>query len=269
MKKVNYFFVLLCVACVFGSCAVGSYVPSTLNVGGISTQVVLSQANYRVVRNIETVVDINNDNLRRADVEKSAFAELMRKYPLTGSQAYINVVLEEVRREKFGMAGALQKRKQHVAVRATIIEFLQENGEPIKSVALPYNTALQREVKSEPQKSENKQVQVVEPPKETLYESKPLSNKEVSAEGKQQVQFAPNIEALTSKYSEKHKDSNRADVYYIALLMKTGQFNESKMHELELIFDVKDINIYKNDLTVKYLQKHCKGHDQNLEVFKK
>ena len=94
MKKFNYLLTLLFVVCVLGSCSIGSYVPSTLNVGGVSTQVVLSQANYRVVRNIETVVDINNTNLRRADVEKSAFAELTRKYPLTGSQAYINVVLE-------------------------------------------------------------------------------------------------------------------------------------------------------------------------------
>lgn len=161
MKKVNYFIVLLFIACIFGSCAVGSYVPTSLNVGGVSTQVVLSQANYRVVRNIETVVEINNDNLRRADVEKSAFAELTRKYPLTGSQAYINVILEEIRREKFGMGGGLQKRKQFVAVRATIIEFLQENGQPVKSVESPYNTAPQRDFSSP-----------IQPEKETSHDSK-------------------------------------------------------------------------------------------------
>lgn len=155
MKKINYFFTLICVAVVFSSCAIGSYVPSTLNVGGVSTQVVLSQANYRIVRNIETVVDINNTNLRRADVEKSAFAELTRKYPLTGSQAYINVVLEEVRRESH------TSLKQHVAIRATIIEFLQENGEPVKSVESPYNTVSQRTVPAET-KNVEKQTQIVE-----------------------------------------------------------------------------------------------------------
>ena len=134
MKKIYYFVALLFVACIFTSCHVGRYVPSTLNVGGVSTNVVLSQANFRVLRNIEAVIEVNNYNLRRADVEKSAFAELMRKYPITGSQAYINVVVEEIRREGYSGGGTLSDLKQYVAVRATIIEFLEANGQPIQSI---------------------------------------------------------------------------------------------------------------------------------------
>lgn len=235
MKKVNYFFVLLCVACVFGSCAVGSYVPSTLNVGGISTQVVLSQANYRIVRNVEAVIDINNDNLRRADVEKSAFAELMRRYPLTGSQAYINVVLEEVRREKFGMGGGLQKRYQHVAIRATIIEFLLSEGNPIQFQysESAYNTAPQREVKSEPQKTENK-----------------IAQTETALSSEQQ--------ALANKY-------------YIAWLSKTGHlsFDKQKQKELYQLFDKKEIDTLKTQNTTNGLEHSMKGYDKKLERFAK
>ena len=147
MKKIKYLAMLLVVACVLGSCAWGTYVPHSLNLLGNSTSVVLDKANYRVVRNVETVIEINNSHLRRADVEKSAFAELMRQYPLTGSQAYINVVVEEVRRENTNLFrfffGGKPKVKQYVAVRAIIIEFLQENGEPIKSVESPYTTVNQ------------------------------------------------------------------------------------------------------------------------------
>ena len=230
MKKINYFIVLLMVACIFGSCAVGSYVPTTLNVGGVSTQVVLSQANYRVVRNIETVVEINNDNLRRADVEKSAFAELTRKYPLTGSQAYINVVLEEIRREKFGMGGGIQKRKQFVAVRATIIEFLQENGQPVSSVESPYNTTSQRTVQPEVKNA-------VKP------KSKP--------------EDMPSLAKLSQ------------NKFYIALLLKTGKFNYSMQKEAEKYFDFKELNKLKTQNTLADLQDRSNEHDEIFEKFAK
>lgn len=247
MKKVNYFFVLLCVACVFGSCAVGSYVPSTLNVGGISTQVVLSQANYRIVRNVEAVIDINNDNLRRADVEKSAFAELMRRYPLTGSQAYINVVLEEVRREKFGMGGGLQKRYQHVAIRATIIEFLQENGEPVKSVESPYNTTPQRVVQSEPAKAERKQGQVAEQKAQVV---------------EQKIEEAELSSADISKLAKLSKNK-----YYIMSLLKSNNFDNNKKDEAARYFNIESLRQEKAKYSYKELQNKSADHDKVFEKF--
>lgn len=138
------------VTLMLSSCAVGTYMPSALNNYGTQTQVVLSGANYRIVRDVEVVIEVDNSNLKRQDVERSAYGELLRQYKLTGSQAFINVSIEQVRRESMGFFRALfvgiPKVKQYVAARATIIEFLQPNGEPIKSVETPYT----KTVKSTP-----------------------------------------------------------------------------------------------------------------------
>ena len=141
MKKIFY---LILVVVLASSCAAGYYAPHNVNQFGTQTQVVLSEANFRVVRHLEVVIDINNTNLKRADVEKSAYAELIRRANLTGSQALINVVIEEVRRESSNifriLFGVRTKITQHVAARGTIIEFLDKNGNPIQSVA-PQGTA--------------------------------------------------------------------------------------------------------------------------------
>lgn len=232
MKKNNFLFVLLCVASMFCSCKWGSYVPSTLNVGGTSTQVILSQANFRVVRNIEAVIEVNNDNLRRADVEKSAFAELTRKYPLTGSQAYINVVCEEIRRENSNIFrywfGGQPNLKQFIAVRATIIEFLQENGEPIQSVASPYNTAPQRTIQKE----------------------------NPTADERTQITKDP-------------KSQRVADEAYIMILLKKGQFDYKKKAEANQMFNIDALEKQKTKYSVNELQTLSEGYDKKLEKFNK
>lgn len=232
-KKRIYFVMAVCAACLFSGCAVGTYMPNSLNVSGTSTSVVLSQANFRVVRNVEVVVEINNTNLRRADVERSAFAELMRLYPLTGSQAYTNVVMEEVRRESMGFFRALiglPKRAQHVALRATIIEFLQPNGEPIASVQSPYYTP-----------------QAFQP------------------------QFQPKTET-SSNYVESIADlaKKEANRYYIALLFKTNKLNSKKIHEYDLyncFFGQYNIINIAQENSEEELQIKSKGHDKIFEQF--
>ncbi len=135
------------VTLMLSSCAVGTYMPTALNNYGTQTQVVLNGANYRIVRDVEVVIEVDNSNLKRKDVERSAYGELLRQYKLTGSQAFINVSIEQVRRESMGFFRALfvgiPKVKQYVAARATIIEFLQPNGEPIKSVETPYTKTVE------------------------------------------------------------------------------------------------------------------------------
>lgn len=142
MKKVSF---LMLVVLLTAGCARGYYAPHNVNQFGTQTQVVLGQANFRIVRNLEVVIDINNTNLKRADVEKSAYAELLRRANLTGSQALINVVIEEVRRESSNifrvLFSGIPKVTQHVAARATIIEFLDETGNPIPSVVSNFGTA--------------------------------------------------------------------------------------------------------------------------------
>ena len=141
MRKVS---ILLIVALIATSCAVGTYHPYARNNFGAQSTVVLDKANFRVVRDVEAIVDVNNTNLSRADVASSAYGELLRKAQLTGSQVLINVVIEEVRRESAGffrLLFGMPKRVQHVAARATIIEFLDENGNPTVSESYrPTNT---------------------------------------------------------------------------------------------------------------------------------
>lgn len=130
MKKIFYFALIAIVAT---SCK-GIYLPYATNHFGAQSQVVLNQANFRVVRNVEVVVDFDNTNMRRAEAEKSAYGELLREAQLTGSQVLINVVIEEVLRKGW-------HRHQYVAARATIIEFLDENGNPTVSESYrPTNT---------------------------------------------------------------------------------------------------------------------------------
>lgn len=130
MKKIFY---LMLATLMLSSCATGLYLPGKSNFG-MNTNVVLSQANYRIVRNLDITVEINNTNLKRVDVEKSAYAELLRQANLTGSQALANVVVEEVRRESTNLFG-FTKHVQFVSAHASIIEFLDATGNPTSSVS--------------------------------------------------------------------------------------------------------------------------------------
>ena len=78
MKKSLYLVVFIIGVLILSSCEVGRYMPRSINMFGAQTQVVLSQANFRVVRDIELVVEINNSHINREEAEKSAFAALMR-----------------------------------------------------------------------------------------------------------------------------------------------------------------------------------------------
>lgn len=131
MKKI---LMLVASTLMLASCATGVYFPGNSNFG-LTTNVVLSQANYRIVRNLDVTIEINNTNLKRRDVEKSAYAELLRQANLTGSQALSNVIVEEVRRIKMNMVG-FHKYQQYVSAHATVIEFLQEDGTPVKSIVV-------------------------------------------------------------------------------------------------------------------------------------
>ena len=130
MKK-NFYVAV--VALVMTSCASGIYLPGKSNFG-MNTNVVLSQANFRIVRNLDVTIEINNTNLKRVDVEKSAYAELLRQANLTGSQALANVVVEEVRRENMNFWG-FYKHKQYVSAHASVIEFLDNSGQPVPTVS--------------------------------------------------------------------------------------------------------------------------------------
>lgn len=154
MKRSFILFALVFVALMNTSCAAGIYLPNNVNVFGAQTSVSLDKANFQVVRDVEAVVEVNNSNLKRTDVEKSAYAELLRNARLTGSQVLTNVVIEEVRRVKYKFFAIFPQYKQYVAARGTVIEFLPENVLPSQTAHITTSSVKQSdEVK--PKGSEN------------------------------------------------------------------------------------------------------------------
>lgn len=179
MRKLS---VLLVVAIIAASCAVGTYHPYARNNFGAQSTVVLDKANFRVVRDVEAIVDVNNTNLSRADVASSAYGELLRKAQLTGSQVLINVVIEEVRRETGGffrwLFGIPPKRVQHVAARATIIEFLDEHGNPTVSKSYRPTNTHTTTVTAQPIKNSSTNVSVQEVETTNSQPSSPMASPE-------------------------------------------------------------------------------------------
>lgn len=229
------------VTLILSSCAVGTYMPGALNNYGTQTQVVLSGANFRIVRDVEVVIEVDNSNLKRQDVERSAYGELLRQYKLTGSQAFINVSIEEVRRESMGFFRALfvgvPKVKQYVAARATIIEFLQPNGEPIKSVETPYT----KSVESTP-------VTMVEEP------------------AKQNTKTVEGTPVTKNESKQLTREQEQANYYYLTYLYKKGELNTEK---LDKSIDFKRIQETAFSNTIKDLLNKIQGYDVSLEKYKK
>lgn len=123
MKKILYSVVAIAIL-TLASCSTALYVPGTNNYG-FQTRVVLSEANYRIVKNIEVTVEVNNTNLKQEDIEKSAYAELLKEANLTGCQALANVVIEQVI-QNGADAALLNPGKQYVSARGTVIEFIKK-----------------------------------------------------------------------------------------------------------------------------------------------
>ena len=239
MKKL---IIVSIVTLMLSSCAVGTYMPGALNNYGTQTQVVLSGANFRIVRDVEVVIEVDNSNLKRQDVERSAYGELLRQYKLTGSQAFINVSIEEVRRESMGFFRALfvgvPKVKQYVAARATIIEFLQPNGEPIKSVESPYTKTVESTSVTMVEEPAKQNTKTVEGTPVTKNESKQLTARE-----QEQVNY-----------------------YYLTYLYKKGELNTEK---LDKSIDFKRIQETAFSNTIKDLLNKIQGYDVSLEKYKK
>lgn len=248
MKKVFYFMLVVVFA---SSCATGYYAPNNINQFGTQTQVVLSEANFRIVRHLEVVIDINNSNLKRADVEKSAYAELVRRANLTGSQALINVVIEEVRRDKLYVFLTLfsgvrtSKITQHVAARGTIIEFLDKNGNPIQSEAYQGSAPIISHTAT------NTTTQSTDA---SYQGSAPRSNQTDVQEQQQQA-------------SESETSVTEADKYYIAWLYKTGHIKQGRGKELRQRFDFTELKMLYEKYSEEELHRMSKGHDKKLVRF--
>lgn len=236
MRKVS---ILLVVALIATSCAVGTYHPYAQNNFGAQSTVVLDKANFRVVRDVEAIVDVNNTNLSRADVASSAYGELLRKAQLTGSQVLINVVIEEVRRESAGffrLLFGMPKRVQHVAARATIIEFLDENGNPTVSESYRPTNTHTTTVTTQPIKNSSTNVSVQEV--ETI-KTQPIQKAPTEAELK-----AIKIKEEIQKIKQTHK----------SIIKLTSSFPYSTAYDIYEKLYKKLLNTEENLQTIRKIQ---------------
>lgn len=120
MKKLIIATLAVC-AFVLSSCSYGRYLGHSENVNVNQTQVVLSNANFKVVKQVSTIVVFEQQyNFKKSQLKESAYAALLREAKLQGSQALINVTFEEVQRVSGAMA---PKTQSAVLVQGTIIEF--------------------------------------------------------------------------------------------------------------------------------------------------
>ena len=215
MKKIFYFALIAIVAT---SCK-GIYIPYATNHFGAQSQVVLNQANFRVVRNVEVVVDFDNTNMRRAEAEKSAYGELLREAQLTGSQVLINVVIEEVLRKG-------SHRHQYVGARATIIEFLDENGNPRVSESYRPTNTHTTTVTTQPIKNSSTNVSVREVETTNSQPTSPMA----SAEDIQKCEQAhKQIVKLNNYYSEGRLFNKYNNIYKTISQTQENMLNLQKI----------------------------------------
>ena len=215
MKKIFYFALIAIVAT---SCK-GIYIPYATNHFGAQSQVVLDKANFRVVRNVEVIVDFDNTNMRRAEAEKSAYGELLREAQLTGSQVLINVVIEEVLRKG-------SHRHQYVGARATIIEFLDENGNPRVSESYRPTNTHTTTVTTQPIKNSSTNVSVREVETTNSQPTSPMA----SAEDIQKCEQAhKQIVKLNNYYSEGRLFNKYNNIYKTISQTQENMLNLQKI----------------------------------------
>ena len=122
MKKFIYVAIAV-IAMGMASCSTGNYLTTSHNMNLNQTQVVLSEANFKVVKQVSTSV-VYKQNLKfdAEQLKQSAYAALLKEAKLTGAQTIVNVTMEQVRREKMNLLGFC-KYENAILVSGTVIEF--------------------------------------------------------------------------------------------------------------------------------------------------
>ena len=122
------------------SCSTGRYVNNSLNFNTNQTQVVLSKANFQVVKHVKVNYVYKNLHSMRFNanqLKESAYAALVKEANLTGAQTIINVTMEQIQRESQNfwtfVFGFPKKYEQAILVSGTVIEFLPEGTAPQKT----------------------------------------------------------------------------------------------------------------------------------------
>ena len=134
-------FLLVAVAAIsMASCSTGYYLSNSQNVNLSQTQVVLSQANFQVVKQVKVTYVYKNLHTMRfnaSQMKESAYAALVKEAKLTGAQTLINVTMEQVQRKSQNfwtyVLGFPPKYEQAIIVSGTVIEFLPAGVTPTNS----------------------------------------------------------------------------------------------------------------------------------------
>lgn len=134
-------FLLVAVAAIsMASCSTGYYLSNSQNVNLSQTQVVLSQANFQVVKQVKVTYVYKNLHSMRfnaSQMKESAYAALVKEAKLTGAQTLINVTMEQVQRKSQNfwtyVLGFPPKYEQAIIVSGTVIEFLPAGVTPSNS----------------------------------------------------------------------------------------------------------------------------------------
>lgn len=123
MKKSIFAIFAVGVMVAFSSCSAGRYVNNTVNTMGNQTQVVLSNANFKIVRTVQTTVTYKSNTIKfdKEQLQQSAYAALLKEANLQGSQALVNVTMENLQYVK-GF-GPFVKEDNEILVTGQVIEF--------------------------------------------------------------------------------------------------------------------------------------------------
>lgn len=143
MKKNLLFVIGAIVTMCMASCSTGRYLNNSQNVNLTQTQVVLSQANFQVVKQVKVTFVYKNLHSMRfnaSQLQASAYAALVEEAKLTGAQALINVTMEQVQRQEHNFVSCVfrlsPKYEQAITVSGTVIEFLPAGIAPTHSAVV-------------------------------------------------------------------------------------------------------------------------------------
>lgn len=121
MKKLFY---LLVIVLIVSSCSTGQYVFHHANSNVASTQVVLQENNFRVVKTVKSLyIYKQNDfwgTFKKKQLFDSAYSKFLEEANLTGSQVIINVNVEETNRS------TKSSDTKAIMITGVVIEFIDK-----------------------------------------------------------------------------------------------------------------------------------------------
>lgn len=118
MKKISMMLLVAVFMLGMASCSTGRYLNNSVNGMGIQTQVVLSNANFKIVKTVQTTVVYKSSmKFSEEQLKQSAYAALLKEANLQGSQALVNVTMENIVR------AGLIKVDNAILVTGMVIEF--------------------------------------------------------------------------------------------------------------------------------------------------